>query len=126
MKATALLLACLFAAPAQAFTASNSLEVTASGAAGFTVAYGGPSGPSDFWCAAGDFAIQKLGQQPSTRIYRVSEPPRRSGEGIRFSLDPESAAHSTGLLIVGAKGGSLTAAMAQSFCEIRRNRHQPR
>ncbi|WP_211322751.1 hypothetical protein [Palleronia aestuarii] len=85
---------------------------------GFTVDWAGASGASDFWCAAGEFAIRGLGLPTGTRLYRYSAPPRRSGEGIAFGLDP-ARGQPTGLLRV-AGGQSVTAAYARRFCEFSR------
>ncbi len=110
------------AAPASAFTAQNGLIVRPEGAEDFTVPWRGRSGAADFWCAAGDYAIRKLHLSPTATIFRASEPPRRSGEGVRFTLRPERAASSTGLVVLGATGAGLSAGSAQALCEFRRNR----
>ena len=93
-----------------------------SGTGGFAVAYRGPSGASDFWCAAGDYAIRGLHLAPGRIIYRATDTPRRSGAPMRFSLDPASAAASTGIAQLGADDAGLSAGMAQSFCEFRHKR----
>ena len=54
----------------------------------FDVLYSSDANIHDFWCAAGNYAARKLGARSATRVYRISEPPRRAGQGIRFSLDP--------------------------------------
>jgi hypothetical protein len=113
----ALLTGTTLAAPATAFQADNGLLVQPSAADAFDVPYRGLSGADDFWCAAGDYVIRGLHLSPSTRIWRQSPPPRRSGQGIRFSLSPEGAAQSTGLAQL-TPGGSLTAAHAQSLCDL--------
>ena len=103
------------ATPAAAFTAQNGLVVRADGSDAFDVAWTGPSGAPDFWCAAGDFAIRGLNLPTATRIFRYDAPRRKGGEGIRFGLD-ESRAQPTGLLrLQGGRG--LTAAYARRFCE---------
>ncbi len=117
------LAALLLATPAGAFTAQNGLVVNAEGADAFIVPWRGKSGPADFWCAAGDYAIRKLHLAPTATIWRASEPPRRSGEAIRFTLRADQAASSTGLVILGAEGAGLSAASAQSLCEFRRKGH---
>lgn len=118
MRLAALLFALSLAAPASAFTAQNGLIVQPDGQASFTVPWRGKAGPADFWCAAGDYAIRKLHLSPTALIYRASEPPRRSGEAIRFTLHAEEAASSTGLAVIGARGAGLSVGHAQSFCEI--------
>ena len=113
-----LLAAALAAAvPAHAFTSSNRMRVEATGPVTFSVtARGGNFGASDFWCAAGEYADRRLGSAHNTRIYRLSEPPRRGGQPIVFSLDPTGRASSTGLAILGRDDGSLTVSSARNQC----------
>lgn len=118
--ALALILSAVLATPAAAYRAQNGLIVTPQGADSFVVPYKGFASPTDFWCAAGDYASNKLRLPLNEMLYRASEPPRRSGEGILFSLRPEESARSTGLLILGAKRGGITIGAARAFCEIRR------
>lgn len=105
------------AGPGAAFIASNDLVVVPNGQADFVVPYRGKSGPTDFWCAAGDYVMRGLAQSGTTPIYRLSEPPRRSGEGVRFSLSPEGAASGSGLLLLGSDRAALTAAFARQLCD---------
>ncbi len=115
--ALALILAICTATPAAAYLAQNGLIVRADGPEQFTVPYRGLFSPVDFWCAAGDYARNALRLPTAQRIYRVSEPPRRAGEGIDFSLRSDDSASSTGLLVIGAQRGGLTIGMAYAFCE---------
>jgi hypothetical protein len=62
----------------------------------------------------------RLRASPGDRIWRLSEPPRRSGEGIRFSMSPEGRASRSGLAILGPDDASLSVAMAQQMCEVSR------
>ena len=112
-------LAAAVANPAAAFLARNDLVVEPAGdGSTFAVPYRGKSAVQDFWCAAGDYVLRGLNMPRSTRIYRVSEPPRRSGEGITFSLDPARSASRTGLAILGGgDGASLSIAHAQLLCD---------
>lgn len=112
----ALLLA--LAAPAQAFIARNGLVVEPAPGGTFEVPYRGLSGVSDFWCAAGDYVVRDLGMPADTRIFRVSSPPRRAGQGITFSLSPEGA-KKTGLLLLG-DGRGVSAAHARQMCDTPR------
>ncbi|MCT8329484.1 hypothetical protein [Albidovulum sediminis] len=121
MRPVALLLALTLALPAQAFTAQNGLLVQPDGS-GFTVPWRGRSGASDFWCAAGDYAIRVLHLNPAEVIYRASPPKRGAGEAVRFTLDPAQSAEKSGLFVLGAKGGGITAGHAQSLCEFRKLR----
>lgn len=116
----ALALAASLASPAGAFVARNGLIVEPAGAGDFSVPWRGKSGPAEFWCAAADYADRALHVLPGTKIYRASEPPRRSGEGIRFTLDAARAASATGLVGFGADGAGLSVGHAQAFCEMRR------
>ena len=107
-----------FAAPAHAFTAQNGLVVEPD-ANGFAVPWRGMAGPAYFWCAAGDYAIRALHMNPTEVVYRAPPPRRGSGEPVRFTLDPSQSAEKTGLFILGAQGGGITAGHAQSLCENR-------
>lgn len=114
MKRT-LAIALLAATPASAFVADNDLLVHATGEGRFEVPYRGLSGASDFWCAAGDYVVTELGRSVTTRIYRISSPPRRGGTGVSFSLSPEGATR-TGLFILGNPRG-VSASFARALCD---------
>lgn len=122
MKAATLLIAAVLASPVSAYTAQNGLIVTADGGSNFSIAYRGPSGAADFWCAAGDYAIRDLRLPPTRIIYRTTDKPRRSGAPMRFSLDPTQASQSTGIAQLGLDDAGFSAGTAQSFCEFRRKR----
>lgn len=111
----ALILVPALAAAAPTFVASNRLRVTATSATEFHVAYGGLGGSADFWCAAGDFILDGQRMPPATMIYRISAPPRHSGEGIDFSLLPDKAQDS-GITTFGATSKGMTAGAAQGLC----------
>ena len=119
MRALALVAALTAAAPVHAFTAQNGLVVQPD-ANGFTVPWRGAGGPADFWCAAGDYAVRVLHLAPTDTVYRASDPKRRSGEPVRFTLDASQSVEKTGLFIIGAKGGGISVGHAQSMCENRR------
>lgn len=111
-------LACLpllFFAPvaSHAWVADNGLIVEPGGGE-FHVPYRGLTGARDFWCAAGDYVIDKLELPPDTLIFRTSSPPRRAGKGISFSLSVSNA-KKPGLFVFGKQKG-LTAAHARDFC----------
>lgn len=109
------------ASPAAAYISpSNNQVVEPRGGDRFVVPYRGASGARAFWCAAGEYVIYGLGLPPTTAIWRTSEPPRRSGEGIAFALTPENAASASGLLRISLRGPSLSAAGARSLCSIDR------
>ena len=109
----------LLASPAMAFRAQNDMRVEPLGPNTFHVQYlGGRAGAPDFWCAAGDYVVSKLGRNPTTPIYRTTDVPRRAGKGIDFSLLPEGA-KSTGLVILFGNRRSVTAGAARAYCNLR-------
>jgi hypothetical protein len=116
--------ALLLAIPVQG--AASGLPVRAVDATTFDVLYRGEASDHDFWCAAGNYAARKLGAKSATRVYRISEPPRRAGQGIRFSLDPAAKASRTGLNTIGSDDGSLSVASAINECEVARQMKQRR
>lgn len=71
-----------------------------------------------FWCAAGDYVLNGLRMRGKTPIYLIGEPPRKAGQGMRFSLDPEGAASKTGVSIFGNSGpkNSVSASIARNLC----------
>jgi hypothetical protein len=70
-----------------------------------------------FWCAVGEYVQHGLHKPGNTRIYRMSEPPRRAGQGVLFSLNGEGAASYSGVAVVGSgPAGSLSANMASALC----------
>ena len=103
-------------ADASSFRAINGFAVEAVSATAFHVPYSRDSEARQFWCAAADYAEKRLRLPPATRIYRASEPPRRSGEGITFTLDPEKAASSTGTLKFGGPKAAYRLSHARLFC----------
>lgn len=105
------------ALPVQAFTARNGLVVDARPDGSFEVPYRGLSGSSDFWCAAGDYVVRHLSLPASTRIYRLSSPPRRSGQGVIFSLSPEGAKKPGLFLLSGSR--SVSASHARALCDAK-------
>lgn len=113
----ALFAAVALATPSHAFLARNGLVVEPS-RDGFEIPFRGQSGASDFWCAAGDYVVRKLGLSPGTRIFRTSATPRRSGQGMTFSLSSEGAT-GTGLAMLGNRR-SVSAAHARQLCEVPR------
>lgn len=105
------------ALPAQAFIARNGLVVETRPDGSFEVPYRGLSGSSDFWCAAGDHVVRNLGLPPDTRIFRLSSPPRRGGQGVTFSLSAEGAKKPGLFLFSGGRG--VSASHARALCDAR-------
>ena len=112
------IVAIFVASQANAFLAENDLIVKATGTETFEVPYRGLSGPSDFWCAAGDYVIRDLKRPVDTLIYRTSSPPRRAGTGMSFSLRADGA-KKTGLVLL-SRGRGVTASHARQLCGERR------
>ncbi len=113
-RALAAAICILAAGPSAAFMAKNGMVVRPAGDGAFEVRWTGRSGAPNFWCAAGDYAMQSLGLPGNTRIYRYDAPGRRAGEGISFGLDPAKG-QPTGLVRVQGGRGVL-AVHARQFC----------
>jgi hypothetical protein len=118
------LMACVPADTASASYVAQNGERVQGTAAGFTVLASPGQGASRSWCAAGDFVIRRLGLSRNTRVWRMDEPPRRQGQGVRFSLSGEGAATSSGLARF-PDSGSMSANAAQNLC-IRGNENRRR
>src|SRR6056297_2209196 len=93
----ACILAGLVALPsgAFAFNAENRHKVAPVDGAVFEVVGQPGSSPANFWCAAADYARDRLGARDNARVYLVagrgaaqSEPGRT---GVRFTLEPGAA-----------------------------------
>ncbi len=105
--------------PVAAFTAQNGMRVTQIGPTEIAVAHELRRDDSDYWCAAGDFALRVLDKPGKTRIWRASPKPRKAGEGIVFTLDPARKAEGAGLSDFGAgpNDGSIAGGTAVgSYC----------
>ena len=120
-----LLAAGLAASPALAWQSQNNFTVRQLDNNRFEVLSRGGLSESDAWCAAGDFVRRGLRMPGTTLIWRISEPPRRSGQSIVFSLTSDGAASTSGLASFGG-GVAVTASHGQNLCwavnELRRNR----
>lgn len=110
----ALVLLVTSAVGASAWTATNGMNVTSDGARSFVVApLQGMNSSTDYWCAAGDFAIRRLGLRPSTRLFRMTSGSGRNS--VRFSLD-ETGSVPSGVTVFGSKDSGLSASLAQVYC----------
>jgi hypothetical protein len=103
------------ATPSFALRAQNGMFVEPTGPDTFLVRFGAKYDDWEYWCAAGDYVIRKRYPQ-GTRVYRLSPPPRKRGEGIEFTLDPAKAVY-PGLAIISPDNG-LSAPAAQSLCSV--------
>ncbi|GHD99599.1 hypothetical protein U879_07475 [Defluviimonas sp. 20V17] len=101
-----------------AYLSTNSLWVRSTGPGSFRVDPGpGPAdGANAYWCAAGEYAANVLGQGSSTVIYRTSAPPRAPGKGVDFSLSPAGAQPSGVISILKRHRGFRVGQITGSFC----------
>ena len=106
------------AAPAQAWVASNGFVVQRIDEMHFQVNSRGRLGPSNAWCAAGDYVIRNMGLPTPTMIWRASPPPQHGGDPILFTLLPSDQHYETGLAQIGNKSGGVTASLAQQLCWV--------
>ncbi len=114
------------ASPALALNYDRRLTVTPGNGTDFTVNYRLGARVTDYWCAAGRYVLNDLGQPRKTRVYRASPEPQGRGEGIRFTLDRARSTGSTGITTFGGEqDGAMSAGVASStYCydiRVRRN-----
>ena len=119
----AVLILSLLASPAFAFSARNAVQVSGNSEKIVVASRSGLSS-AQAWCGAGDFVISALRLPTTTRIYRISPPPRRATEGIVFSLSATGASEDTGLNTFGKKDNSVSAGHAVSLCTVGRWEYQ--
>ena len=122
MRAVALV-AALLPAPAAAFLAQNGMTATQISPTEIAVDYHPRRDDVDYWCAAGDLLQRGLGAPGKTRLWRASPKPRRSGQGVLFTLDRAKKAEGAGLSDYGSgpRDGSISVAMAVgSYCRSQR------
>jgi len=108
------------ASAAVAFTAQNGMVVSRIDATDFSVAFTSVSRETDYLCAAGDFVIGALGLPSKTRLFRASPPPRRQGQGIRFTTDPARKVKMglfTSFSAEPGDGGISAGVATASFCD---------
>ena len=118
----ALILAALLATATPALASYDRLPITESGESDFTVGHRSGAGLNNMWCAAARHVTNTLGLPDRTRVYRLSLPPRRAGQGITFTLDAMRSSGDTGISTYGgAQDGSYSAGVAKDqFCSARR------
>ena len=109
------------AIPAYGYQARNGQTVTPRGAQDFVVEQRNGAAVRAYWCAAAEYAQRELGAGFSTRVYRASEPPRRRGEAIAFTLDPARRASASGLVVLNDDGG-LSVNHGLFFCRLEARR----
>lgn len=106
----------VLAGPAEAYYARNNFVVEQISPVQMVVYPRSGLNPIDAWCAVGDYVITMLDMPVATKIWRISEPPRKRGEGIVFSLTDEGAASTSGLNTLGEHPLYVTAAAGRAFC----------
>jgi hypothetical protein len=112
-----LALTLLLATPAHALDNPYRLRVTPLGGPDFRVEFASGAEVTDYWCAAGAHVRQRLGLPGKTRIYRLSPPPRKRGQGISFTLDQARSSGSSGISTFGGvQDGGLSAGSAFQYC----------
>jgi len=118
MRILSLLAVLALASPAMAFGTEPRLRIVRASNGDFAVGYQAQARLTDYWCAAGNFVTNTLGLPDRTRVYRLSPPPRKAGQGITFTLDASRSSGETGISTFGGpQDGSMSAggAVAQ-FC----------
>jgi len=120
--AMALILGLLLPSMALSWRAWNRHEVFPLGGGLYEVLSEPGSGPADFWCGIGDYALSQLGVGATDRIYihraigaAVTRPGHRA---VQFALAPPPGADlSTPLtLSVERVGDNLSAGFARQYC----------
>ena len=104
-----------------AYLSTNSLWVRSTGPGSFRVDPGPglSDGANAYWCAAGEYAANVLGQPSETRIYRTSAPPRAPGKGVDFSLSPAQVQPSGVISAFKGGRGFRVGQITGSFCPDR-------
>lgn len=86
------------------------------------------AGPSDFWCAAGDYAIRRLGASPTDRVYILRglgpSPVSFGRSAVTFTTDPppdlvngpRPGPEAGYGLSLDTPGFNLRAAQARGYC----------
>lgn len=112
----------LVPAVASAWRAQNRHEVFAIGDGVYEVLSRPGSGPADFWCAIGDYAVRQDRAAATQRIYiwrPIGASVTRGGyKAVQFAYRaPKGADTSTGLsLTVRRAGDNLSASFARNYC----------
>jgi hypothetical protein len=110
-------MALALATPAAAFDLPYRIAVAPLGGSDFRTAFVPRAEETDYWCAAGAYVKERLGMSGQTRIYRLSPPPRKRGQGIDFTLDRARSAGKSGLSTFGgAQDGGVSASHAFQLC----------
>lgn len=121
-RAIALAGGLLIPAAGLAYVAVNWLDVAPLSRTVFEVVGQAGSGPREYWCGAGDYAIAQLGVSATTPVYlwaaygpSQSQPGRKAVQ-FALSVPPGGAAPPSYSLSIRNVGDSLTAAAARQYC----------
>ncbi|MDE4135082.1 hypothetical protein PXK00_18385 [Phaeobacter sp. QD34_3] len=112
----------LYPFSAQAWWAWNHHEVLPVSQGVWEVVSRVGSGPQDYWCGIGDFAIRQLRSSATQRIYiweGIGPSKNRPGrKSVKFALVPPPGADtSTGYsLSIKRVGDNLSASLARNYC----------
>ncbi|MEX0281255.1 MAG: hypothetical protein AB3N13_08720 [Arenibacterium sp.] len=116
-------LSVLLPATAVAWKADNRLDVHPLPSSDAFEVIGRPgSGGSDYWCAAGDYALRQLGASATARIYitRTRGTPETSNrlESVQFSLSPVDGqtTRTPPFLSMRRVGDNLSVTFARNYC----------
>lgn len=107
---------------ATAWRAMNWHEVHDLGGGVYEVVGRVGSGPMQYWCGIGDYAISVLGVAAAQRIYvwrPIGPSVVRSGrKAVQFALSPPPGADTTSGLSLSVRraGDNINAAMARQYC----------
>ena len=114
MLAMPLLLPPATAAEARTMIAQNGMQARQEGPTEILVLPRAWSRATDFWCAAGDYAVRAMGLSNRTRIWRATPTSTPTGNGVLFTLDPAKKAEGAGLSEFGSgpRDGSMSLGMA--------------
>ncbi|MFN3825914.1 MAG: hypothetical protein ACK4RN_18255 [Pseudorhodobacter sp.] len=104
------------AAPLEArtITAQNGMVAAQAGPTEILVGHRARANATDYWCAAGDYAVRVMGLPNATRIWRATPASARVGQGVLFTLDAAKKAEGAGLSEYGSgpRDGSMSLGMA--------------
>lgn len=105
---------CALPLEARTITAQNGMQATQTSPTEILVLPRNRAIPTDFWCAAGDYAVRVMGLAPKTRLWRATPASARVGDGVLFTLDPAKKAEGAGLSEHGSgpRDGSMSLGMA--------------
>jgi len=99
---------------ARTIIAQNGMQAAQAGPTEIIVFPRARANATDYWCAAGDYAVRVMGLPNATRIWRATPASARVGNGVLFTLDAAKKAEGAGLSEYGSgpRDGSMSLGMA--------------